>query len=96
MTPQQTLNKNEKEGLIKIFQFLHPILVPSSLLTFNKVNCRSVGSAGDTEHCDKLFEIPVSDNSCLFGCLFVLATGKVATSLSDSFPGGLNLKQKKK
>ena len=97
MTPQQTLNKNEKEGLIKIFQFLHPILVPSSLLTFNKVNCRSVGSAGDTaEHCDKLFEMAASDNSCLFDCLFALTTGKSANTFSNRVPGGLNLKQKKK
>lgn len=74
------ISKKSKEIMVAIFQLLHPILVTSSKQEF----CRKYNdfSSFDDEE-ERLFQVAKLDDTCLYQCMFALATGKLPPSASE-------------
>ena len=68
-----TISNNDMKKLTFLFQLLHPLLVlPSKQRFQHKYKCFS----SDSESGKTLFEAASVDNTCLFQCIYSLATGK--------------------
>ena len=78
---ESTINKENRKKLTTIFQLLHPVLVSTSKKEFHrKYYDESFSCQNANEH---LFEMASLDTTCLFQCVYALATGKVSNSDSS-------------
>lgn len=90
-------DEKNKENLFNIFRLLHPILVISSQNRFYQQYDRNQINAGSgNEHCDRLFDMAMMDDSSLLKCIFGLATGKNPNDFLLREERRENLAQKKK